>query len=211
MKKRGFALLVAVIVVAVIAVLATVVTVTLSGDNDQDRIEAAADVLHRLGAAIDTTRVSSGASFAGNVTKYPSRLSQLYTAIVATDTYCSPGPPTTPKPYSGLSGNWRGPYHWAPIGPGSYRIAPGFVANNVLHIGPSTGAVDTLAIEMPGVSLPDAQKLELFIDKNGISNGLGNFVKYSPRDGTTPVTVEYVIFINPAGAFQRAGLTGGCV
>src|SRR5438477_7609431 len=66
LRRKGFALFAAVIIIAVIAVLATVVAVTLSGDNDQARIEKTADVLHRLAAAIDTVRISTGASFDGN-------------------------------------------------------------------------------------------------------------------------------------------------
>ena len=202
MRRGGFALLLAVIIVAIVAVLATVATVTLSGDNDQDRIEKVADVLHRLAAAIDTTRATTGASFVGNVTKYPSRLSQLYSQIKSTDFRCTPGLATT---FLTFAPNWVGPYYLVPISTTGYPIASGFTANDILHIGPPTGAVDTLAIEIPNVSLADAQLLELFVNKTG-PTGLGRPVKYSPRDGSSPVTIEYVIF---APASQ--GLANGCV
>lgn len=193
---------------AVVMVLTTVVLVTLSGDNDQDRIERAADVLHRLAAALDTTRVGApnptSPSFVGQVTKYPQRLSHLYTHIQAIDLQCN-SPGLAVKQYSANASTWKGPYYLVPIPTTGYQIAPGFVANDLLHVGPPTGAPDTLAIEIPNVSLADAKLLELFVDRNGISDGTGNWVKYSPRDGTTPVTVEYVIF-----SLSRPGYAGGC-
>ena len=206
-RRRGFALFAAVIIIAIVMVISTVVAVTLSGDNDQERIERAADVLGRLVAAIDTTRTAVvGTSFAGVVTKYPFRLSQLYTKILSTDIYCRSPSLSSGHTYAALSSNWKGPYYYAPISTAGYQIAPGFFASDILHAGPPTGAVDTLAIEIPNVSLADAQELELFVDKNGISNGLGNWVKYSPRNGTSPVTVEYIIFKGAASA-----LSNGCV
>jgi type II secretory pathway pseudopilin PulG len=203
-RRPGFALFAAVIIIAVIAVISTVVAVTLSGDNDQDRVERAADVLARLVAAIDTTRTASiGTSFAGVVRKYPSRLSQLYTKIGSGDLECRAASAltfgTTP------AGNWLGPYYYAPIGTAGYLVAPGFFASDLLHGGMNGTTVDTLAIELTNVSLSDAQLLQLFVDRNGLSNGLGKAVKYSPRDGSSPVTVEYVIF---AGAAN--GLSAGC-
>ena len=175
--KEGFALFAAVIIIAVIAVLATVVTVTLSGDNDQARIERAADALHRLVAAMDTTKTAT--SFGANVTKWPATLSQLTHKISTADKSCG----STPTAYTTkLAGNWKGPYYLVPIPTTGYPIAPGFVANNSLVWVSTTN----LAIQMNGVSLRDAQGLELIVEKK--STGAGPVVTFALTD---PTTVQY--------------------
>lgn len=186
-EKRGFALFAAVIIIAVIAVLATVVTVTLSGDNDQARIETAADVLHRLVAAIDTVKSSSlGASFAGQVvggtaSMYPGRLSQLThklnSAAGSTDKSCA----NVVFPTANAA-NWRGPYYLAPIPTTGFNVAPGFFANDLLVRVSGTD----LAIQMDNVKLWDAQRLELIVEKK--STGAGPLVTFAATD---PTSVRY--------------------
>lgn len=177
-KRRGFALFAAVIVIAVVAVLATVVAVTLSGDNDQDRIERAADALHRLVAAMDTVSTTTGSSFGGMVTNYPGRLSQLTHKISAAgDLNCSGavfGSTNAPK--------WRGPYYLVPIPTTGYPIVPGFVANDQLV----KVSLTNLAIQMNNVSLHDAEGLELIVEKK--STGAGPVVTFALTD---PTVVQY--------------------
>lgn len=178
--RRGFALFAAVIIIAVIAVMATVVTATLSGDNDQDRIERTADVLHRFMAAIDTTRSGTGASFGGMVTKYPAKLSQLthkITGLSATDLDCSAAQYSTTN-----AGKWRGPYYLVPVPTAGYRIGPGFFANDQLVKVSTTN----LAIQMNGVSLADAKALELTVEK--LATGAGPVVTFALTD---PTNVQY--------------------
>jgi len=178
-SRRAFALLVVVVALTVVAVLATVVAVTLSGDNDQARIERVADVLHRFAAEIDTTRAASGQSFVAQVGQYPGRLSHLYTKIVSSGLSCK-------NTYSGGQVNgWRGPYHLVPIATTGHQIAPGFLADDVLITLSSTD----LVIQMQNVSLDDAKALELFVEKK--SDGSGPVVTYAPTTGTSPVVVRY--------------------
>lgn len=175
--RGGFALFAAVIVIAVLAVMATVVTVTLSGDNDQARIENAADALHRLQTAMDTVNTSAGASFTGSVTKYPGQLSQLTHKIANTELDCAGvvfGATNGPK--------WRGPYYLVPIPTTGYRIATGFFANNQLVKLSTTD----MAIQMNGVSLADAKALELLVEN--ISTGAGPIVTFALTD---PTNVQY--------------------
>lgn len=194
--RRGFALLAAVIIVAVVAVVATVVTVTISGDNDQDRIERAADVLHRLVAAIDTVRSSSGASFGGSLgaTKYPFKLSELTHRISTSDLSCAGASGT---PYAGGDvTNWRGPYYLAPIPTTGYRVAPGFFANNQLVKVSTTD----LAIQMDNVSLADAKALDLLVDRRADGGG-GAAASATIRVTfalTDPTSVRYHIFSSVA-------------
>jgi hypothetical protein len=184
---RGFALLAVIMLVLTFAVLATVVLVTLSGNNEEYRIENAADVLHRLAAEIDTTRSGTNLqSFIGQVTVYPHRLSDLYTKILSTDLACvgtAYGATNAPK--------WKGPYHLAPIARTGFNVAPGFFANDVI----SRVSATVIAIQIPNVSLRDAQSLQLFVDKK--SDGTGPVVVFAVTD---PTTVNYRI----------SGLTTGC-
>jgi type II secretory pathway pseudopilin PulG len=175
-RRIGFALFAAVIVIAVIAVMATVVAVTLSGDNDQARIERTADVLHRLVAAMDTSKTFT--SFGANVTQWPGHLSQLTTKIASSgDLSCSGAVYGTKN-----APNWKGPYYLVPIPTTGYQIAPGFFANDLLVKVSTTN----LAIQMNGVSLHDAQGLELFVEKT--STGAGPVVTFALTD---PTTVQY--------------------
>jgi len=169
--RGGFALFAAVIIIAVIATLAAVVAVSLSGDNDQDRIERAADRLHRLVAAMDTTK--SLASFGGNVNRWPGRLSQLTHKISTVDRGC-----TGTLYGSAQVIGWRGPYYLVPIPTTGYQIAPGFFANDLLVRVSAT----RLAIEINGVSLRDAQGLGLIVDK--VSTGVGPVVTFALTDPT---------------------------
>jgi type II secretory pathway pseudopilin PulG len=183
-RRRAFALFVVIAALVVVGALATIVVVTLSGDNDQARIERVADVLHRLAAEIDTTQAASGQSFVGQVGKYPSRLSQLYTPILSTDNNCKGN-----KFGGGGAGSWRGPYHMVPIATTGHSIAPGFFADDVLITVSSTD----LAIQMQNVSIADAQALELFVEKK--SDGSGPVVTFTPS-GSNPVTVQYHIVVS---------------
>jgi type II secretory pathway pseudopilin PulG len=179
--RAGFALVAVIMLVVVFAIAATVVLTALSGNNEEYRVENAADVLHRFAAEIDTTRTGSNLqSFRGQVTVYPIRLSQLYTKILSTDAACTGTFGTTNGP------KWRGPYHLAPIATTGFNVAPGFFANDLLLRANST----TLAIQMPNSSLRDAQSLELFVDRNGKSDGTGPVVVFSSTD---PTTINYRI------------------
>jgi type II secretory pathway pseudopilin PulG len=188
--KPGFALFAVIMTVLVFAVAATIVVTTLSGNNEEYRIEKAADVLHRFAAEIDTAR--SGAnlqSFRGQVGVYPSRLSQLYTKILSSDVPCL----GTGTFGTTAAGNWKGPYHLVPVSQTGYNVAPGFFANDLLSRVSST----IIAIQMPNSSLRDAQSLELFVDRNGKSDGTGPVVVFALTD---PTTINYRI----------SALTTGC-
>ncbi len=170
----GFALFTAVILIAVMAVLSVVVFVAFAGDNDRERIERTADVLHRLVAAMDTTK--SVTSFGANVGKWPGKLSQLVIPITgaAPDLSCSGATFT--------AANWKGPYYLAPIPTTGYPIAAGFTANDALV---KVNTL-TLAIVMPNVSLKDAQSLGLEVENK--ATGAGPVVVFS---STNPTTVQY--------------------
>ncbi len=172
----GFALFAAVILITVVAVLSAAVLVAFAGDNDRERIERTADVLHRLVAAIDTSK--SVTSFGANVSEWPSKLSQLVTPISNPgDKNCAGASITATH-----ASNWLGPYYLAPIPTTGYPIAAGFTANNGLLKVSAT----SLAIVLPNVSLDDAKSLELFVE--GKATGAGPVVVFS---STNPTTVQY--------------------
>lgn len=173
---RGFALFAAVIIIAVVAVLSAAVLVAFAGDNDRERIERTADVLHRLVAAIDTAGAT--ASFGANVVQYPGKLSQLVIPINSTSDKDCAGVLFT----STHAGTWKGPYYLAPIPTTGYPIAAGFTANDALV----KVSVTNLAIAIPSVSLDDAKSLELFVESK--NSGAGPIVTFP---STNPTTVQY--------------------
>lgn len=190
-ERRGFALLLVIVIVASLAVLATVITVNLSGDNDQKRVARAADILKRF----EQETVGVIPSFKGQETQNPGLLSELYIKPVITD----PNSCTTAAPSKALTSAslWRGPYHLIPIPTTGYNIASGFFANNVLVRNPSntTRGSGTLAIVMDNVSLADAKALGLEID--GVDTGAGSTGLPGSQisftvNGNAPVQVQYL-------------------
>src|ERR1041385_5956598 len=98
-RRRGFALFAIVVGIVVISIIATLMIAPNSGDNRQERIQRAADILHRMVAEMDSASGAMTTSFrqfaqansgpSANKPKWPGRLSQLYTLPVSTDTLCS--------------------------------------------------------------------------------------------------------------------------
>ena len=175
----------------VITVLATLLMAPVSGDNRQERIQRAADVLHRLVAEMDSAsgnmvnyfrgHMQSGAGAANTRQKWPGRLSHLYTQPLASDLACSGSTYTV----EGVTvANWRGPYHLVPIRNTGHNIAPGFFADDAIVRVSNTVAY----IRMQNVALDDAMALDLTVDK--VANAAAGVVRYSPT-ASTPVTVEY--------------------
>jgi len=189
--RRGFALFAIVIGIVVISVIATLMVAPISGDNRQERVQRAADVLHRLVAEMDSASGSMvnyhrGTMQAGNGPpsnrpKWPGRLSQLYTQPVNTDLTCA----GTSYTAQGINvAGWRGPYHLVPIRSTGHNIAAGFFADDAIVRVSNTEAY----IRIPNVALDDAKTLDLIVDD--AANNVNGVVRYSPA-GSTPVTVEY--------------------
>ena len=178
-------MLAVIITIVIVITLATAVVITLSGDNDQARIETVADRLHRIAAELDTTQAASGQSFIAQVGIYPLHLSHLYTKITSADSQCKY------KSYGGGNvGSWRGPYHLVPIATTGHQLGPGFFADDTISYFNKTD----LQIVMRNVALEDAKALELFVEKK--SDGSGPVVTYSPTTGSSPVTVKYHITVS---------------
>lgn len=187
-RRRAFALFAVIAVAAVLAVLGTVVMVTLAGDNDQARIERVADVLKHFSTELNdgTGSPNVGQSFFSNVNKYPLNLDELWFPLVFGSAPRCDGSQIA----NGNLGvaKWRGPYHLIPlVAGGPHPIAPGFSASNQLF---RISAADA-GIEMLNVDLADAKLLELYMDRNGKSDGTGPLITYAPTGGSSPVTVRY--------------------
>lgn len=189
LPRHGFALLAAVAIVAILAIVATIVTVTLSGDNDQARIETVADELHRLASEIDTTRNgATSMSFMGSLFHYPATLSQLYHRISIADKNC-----VGVFYRASELGNWKGPYHTVPISPAGHQLAAGFFADNTIVFNPIGARNFTdIAITIQNVSLNDASLLDIFVDRT--SNASAGVVTYTPTN-SSPVVLSYHIAI----------------
>ena len=202
-RRSGFALFAIVVGIVVITVIATLMMAPVSGDNRQERVQRAADVLHRFVAEMDSAsgamvnyfrgHMQSSGGTAATRQKWPGRLSHLYTQPVGTDLACSGSTYTV----EGVTvANWRGPYHLVPIRTTGHNVAPGFFADDALVRVSDTEAY----IRMQNVALDDAKALDLTVDK--VANAAAGVVRYSPV-ATSPVIVEYrfiaVTGNNPCG------------
>lgn len=186
-RREGFALFAIVIGIVVISIIGIVMAAPISGDNKQERIQRAADILHRFVAEIDSASGTNVNYFRGHVAlnggttanrpKWPGRLSQLYTLPVSTDLLCSG------SAFSTVNNNWRGPYHLVPIKNTGHNIAPGFFADDAIVRVSNTEAY----IRIQNVSLDDAKALDLTVDKALTNTTLA--VRYALTSPTT--TVEY--------------------
>lgn len=197
--RAGFALFAIVVGMVVIAVLATLMVAPLSGDNRQARVEAAAEILHRLVAEMDS---ASGATVnyfkghmqasggpPGNRPRWPGRMSHLYNQPLGTDLRCNGGSYTA----AGITvTSWRGPYHLVPIQSTGHNIAPGFFADDAIVRVNNTEAY----IRLQNVAIDDAMSLDLIVDN--AANAAAGVVRYSPTN-STPVVVEYH-FVSASGA-----------
>lgn len=198
-KRPGFALFAIVVGMVVIAVLATLLVAPLSGDNRAARVDAAAEILHRLVAEMDSAsgntenyfkaHMKAGSGPPTNRPRWPGRLSHLYTQPLNTDLRCSGAT-------YGAAGitvtDWRGPYHLVPIRSTGHNIAAGFFADDAIVRVNNTEAY----IRMPNVALDDAVSLDMSVD-NAV-NAAGGVVRYSPTN-STPVVVEYH-FVSGSGS-----------
>jgi hypothetical protein len=188
--RRGFALVVVLIIVATFAVGATVILANVTGQQDAFRASRAAIVLNRL--SIEFGKNGQNPSFVGDVGKYPGKLSHLVVPITTADKNDC-GTNYTGGGSNSEVGRWTGPYHLSPSRlDGTYDIAPGFVAEDTLHRVPATAANASdpglLEMVMLSVQLADAQALGLAVD--GVTTGAGPKVLFTPN-GNNAVTVYY--------------------
>ena len=86
---RGFTLVVIVVLLAIGAILSAVIFSTLSGDNDQARVERVAETLHKFASEMDSLRTAGSQSFKSQVTVYPGHLAHLYAQIGGSDVSCA--------------------------------------------------------------------------------------------------------------------------
>lgn len=167
--------MVAVVLMAVFAIAATVITMSLSGDNDQDRIERVADELHRISSALDS---GGTGSFKNDMPRYPSNLSALTHRIASTDIAC-----TGNKFAGGDVAKWKGPYYPVPIDPAGHYLAPGFVLSNTIFY--TTTNPQDLRLQIPNVSLSDANLLDVEVDGvSDLNNGIVRYTSTGPSIGT---------------------------
>jgi hypothetical protein len=156
-----------------------------------------------LGDTSFTAKISGLANGRGGVN--PSRLSQLTNRIAATDLNSCGGT------FGPLATNWTQNFFNQPITfGGTFKLADGFSANDLLerynpagalaNLAPTssvTGA-GTLAIVIPNVALADAEALAALMEGDQPSPlGSGNLavVRFTPS-GNAPVTVRFHMAIH---------------
>lgn len=198
--RHGLTLVELVIVLAILGILGVIIVSTTSGtsaaqQSDQERINEVANELDLLARAIaffEPTKPKF--SFKQTVGVYPGRLSHLTDAITPSR------PNSCGQNYtSAQAALWTGGYYTREIPTAGFLIAPGFITQDVLVRTPPTVIVPqgpfhgTLAIVVPNVSLADARLLGMTVDAD--STGTVGTVRYAPQNGTSPVTVSYIISV----------------
>jgi type II secretory pathway pseudopilin PulG len=229
-RRSAVTLIEVVVTVAILAIFTTVIVVNVEGSSrlggNANRIQEAAEMLERLrdaavrynygdpstaglsgrtvlGDTSFTAKISGVANLRGGVN--PSRLSQLTNRIATTDLNSCGGT------FGTLANNWTQNFFNQPIAfNGTFKIADGFIANDLLerynpagalaNLAPTssvTGA-GTLAIVIPNVALADAQALAALMEGDQPTPlGSGNFavVRFTPS-GNAPVTVRFHMAIH---------------
>lgn len=216
--RKGFTLIEIVVGVTIATVLAVAFYATFSlggsaasqAEDRARRAGEAATILYDIAsaiAALETTNPPT--SFLQTVGAYPNTLSQLTTPITtadrnscnrAGDAYLATAPPDPPEP-PGYTQGWQGPYYRIDFPPnGTTQIANGFVLQDDLIRVPAVppganpkGAdlAGRLQMRMLGVSLLDAQAMDLVVD-NVVSDIAGT-VKYANTD---PTNVNFEITVS---------------
>lgn len=198
--RKGLTVLELAVVIAILSVLGVVIVATTSGSSaaqrsDQERINEIAntlDILARAIAFFEPTKPKF--SFKQTVGVYPGRLSHL------TDPITPSKPNSCGQNYTSAQANaWTGGYFTREIPTTGLLLGPGFLTQDVLVRNPATFPVPqgpfhgTLAIVIPNVTLSDARLLGQTVD--GDSTGTVATVRYTPQDGSSPVTVSYLIAV----------------
>lgn len=185
------------VVIAVLGILATVIVATTSGPSasqksDQARINEVAFTLDELARAIAFFEATKGPiSFKQTVGVYPGRLSHL-TAPITTSQRNGCGAVYTASNVAA----WTGGYFLREIPPAGFRIAEGFITQDSLVRTPpntATTPAGTIAIVIPNVTRSDAVLLGMTVDDD--STGTVSTVRYTPNDGSSPVTVSYLTMV----------------
>ena len=204
----GVTLLEVIVATAILMILAVGIVVGTESSRsggENERVDKAAYVLEKLRDAIarynlgnrgDTSftwRISGLANLRGGIN--PGRLSHLTTKILSTDlNSCGAAYGATPPT------NWNRNFYTQFLPTTGFKIADGFIANDVLQrfnangtastvTPPNTTTPGTLAIVIPNVALSDAQALALRMEGD-LSGGFMSVVRFTPS-GNAPVTVFF--------------------
>ena len=213
-SRFGVTLLEVVTAMAILLILAVPLVLSVEASSrtggENERIDRAAYVLEKLRDAIarynlgdrgDTSftwRISGLTNQRGGIN--PGRLSHLTTKILSTDlNSCGLAYGATPPT------NWNRNFYTQFIPTTGFKIADGFIANDVLQRFTRSGAASTissadfttpgtLAIVMPNVALRDAQALVLRMEGSLVGDSM-SVVRFTPS-GDAPVTVFFHMAIH---------------
>ncbi|MEX1186498.1 MAG: prepilin-type N-terminal cleavage/methylation domain-containing protein [Gemmatimonadaceae bacterium] len=195
--RKGFTVLELAVVIAILGVLGVVIVSSTGGmsaseRSDQARINEVAHTLDRLSRAMAFFEATLPKfSFYQTVGAYPGRLSHLTTPITTLQRNSCGALYSSTNVLA-----WVGGYFTQDIPTSGLFIAPGFLtADSLVRTPPDVATVPagTLAIVIPNVTRADAILLAWTID--GDSTGTLGTVRYSPNDGSSPVSVSYLTMV----------------
>lgn len=211
LSRRGATLFEVIITVGIMAIIAGAVYINEATSSklggESANVDRAAITLAEIADAAGRTTGTGGATSFNqdignanaNVSANAGKLSQLTTKLVNGDLNSCMYAYTTSE-----VGRWIRPYYYRILPTTGFNLAPGYFAQDSLirynQAGVPTTLANrpahndafsygTLAIVMPNTQLQDAVALANRVE--GDQSGILGAVRYFPRDGSTPVTLEY--------------------
>ena len=193
--RRAFTLTEIIVGVALLTIVGAIVAVTVQktsvAQSDQERLDEAAYNLDQLARAIAFFEPTKPPlAFRYTVGVYPSRLSHL-TSPISTAQTNDCGVAYT----AGQVAAWTGGYFLREIPTTNFKVAEGFIANDVMTrvpVNANAGLPAVLSIVMPNVDSADAAGLGSVVDND--PTGTNGSVRFT-LNGNSPVTVSYRIEI----------------
>lgn len=211
LSRRGATLFEVIITVGIMAIIAGAVYINQAASSklggESANVDQAAILLSEIADAAGRTTGTGGATSFNqdignanaNVSANAGKLSQLTTKLVVGDINSCMYEYTTSE-----VGRWVKPYYYRILPTTGFNVAPGYFAQDSLirynQAGVPTTLANrpdhndafsygTLAIVMPNTQLQDAVALANRVE--GDQSGILGAVRYFPRDGSSPVTLEY--------------------
>jgi prepilin-type N-terminal cleavage/methylation domain-containing protein len=187
---HGFTIVEMVIALVVAGVLGAIGIFAISGYTSDQKVATSAQTLRDLSDAV--------LAFKNTVGAYPSLLSHLTRPITGSDKTACPATSYTTTATTGNVAKWASgaPYYPRTISTTGLPVAIGTV-NDALVRNPTTAGVGFLQIQVPNVSLNDANGVNRIIDGPNDTNGATNLnttgaVQWS-ASSTAGVTLNYLI------------------
>jgi type II secretory pathway pseudopilin PulG len=188
-RRRGFALIWALVMIAILAAIAAAVVPVLGSIADQQRVTATLATLNSLDTAI--IRFGLVVKRTGGVAVYPGALHELSTVVLTTDQVSCQN--------NAMAAN--GVTTWTTGGPFvTFFVPPAGVTTpmgTITDVIPTRTQNAAFLINMPNVDFNLAQLLDLLVDGTTVNQGTTGRILWGAVSGTNTVTLQYSVGLQP--------------